>query len=53
MNKVIDQLTLIVGKKNILTEQKELTKYNKDWRGFYNNMSLCVVFPMKDRKSVV
>ena len=49
MNKVIDQLTLIVGKKNILTEQKELTKYNKDWRGFYNNMSLCVVFPMNTK----
>ena len=49
MNKVIEQLTLIVGKKNILTEQKELTKYNKDWRGFYNNMSLCVVFPMNTK----
>ena len=49
MNKVIDQLTLIVGKKNILTEQKELTKYNKDWRGFYNNKSLSVVFPMNTK----
>ena len=49
MNKVIDQLTLIVGKKNILTEQKELTKYSKDWRGFYNNKSLCVVFPINTK----
>ena len=50
MNKVIDQLTLIVGEKNILTEQKELTKYSKDWRGFYNNKSLCVVFPINTKK---
>ena len=45
MNKLFDKLILIVGEKNILTEQKELTKYSKDWRGFYNNKSLCVVFP--------
>ena len=49
MNKVFDKLTLIVGEKNILTEQKELTKYSKDWRGFYNNKSLCVVFPINTR----
>ena len=46
MNKVFDQLTSIVGVKNILTEKKELIKYNKDWRGFYNNKSLCVLFPI-------
>lgn len=46
MNKVFDQLTSIVGIKNILTEKKELIKYNKDWRGFYNNKSLCVLFPI-------
>ena len=40
---------LIVGEKNILTEQKELTKYSKDWRGFYNNKSLCVVFPINTK----
>ena len=49
MNRVIDQLKLIVGEKNILTEQKELTKYSKDWRGFYNNKSLCVVFPINTK----
>ena len=49
MNKVFDKLTLIVGEKNILTEQKELTKYSKDWRGFYNNKSLCVVFPINTK----
>ena len=49
MNKVFDKLTLIVGEKNILTEQIELTKYSKDWRGFYNNKSLCVVFPINTK----
>ena len=49
MNKVFDQLTSIVGVKNILTEKKELIKYNKDWRGFYNNKSLCVVFPINTK----
>ena len=49
MNKVFDRLTLIVGEKNILTEHKELTKYSKDWRKFYNNKSLCVVFPINTK----
>ena len=38
-------LTKIVGKKNILTNDEDLTKYNNDWRGFYKNKSLCVLFP--------
>ena len=38
-------LSKIVGKKNIITNAKDLTKYNNDWRGFYNNKSLCVLFP--------
>ena len=49
MNKIFDKLTLIVGEKNILTEQKELIKYNEDWRGFYNNKSLCVIFPINTK----
>jgi FAD/FMN-containing dehydrogenase len=49
MNKIFNQLMLIAGEKNILTEQKELTKYNQDWRGFYNNQSLCVVFPLNTK----
>jgi len=49
MNKIFNQLMLIAGEKNILTEQKELTKYNQDWRGFYNNKSLCVVFPLNTK----
>ena len=49
MNKVFDQLTSIVGVKNILTEKKELIKYNKDWRGFYNNKSLCILFPINTK----
>ena len=49
MDKVFDKLTLIVGEKNILTEQKELTKHSKDWRGFYNSKSLCVVFQINTK----
>ena len=49
MNKIFDKLTLIVGEKNILTEQKELIKYSEDWRGFYKNKSLCVVFPINTK----
>ena len=30
-------LSKIVGKKNIITNAEDLTKYNNDWRGFYNN----------------
>ena len=46
MNKnLFEQLKLIVTKKNIITNKKDLEKYNKDWRGFYNNKSLCVIFP--------
>ena len=44
-NKLFEQLKLIVGEKNIITNQNDLEKYNKDWRGFYNNKSLCVIFP--------
>ena len=43
--KLFEQLKLIVGEKNIITNQNDLEKYNKDWRGFYNNKSLCVIFP--------
>ena len=28
-----------------LKRERESEKYNKDWRGFYNNKSLCVIFP--------
>ena len=44
-NKLFDQLKSIVGEKNIITNQQDLGKFNKDWRGFFNNKSLCVVFP--------
>jgi len=43
--KLFDKLKSIVGEKSIITNQKDLEKFNKDWRGFYNNKSLCVVFP--------
>ena len=45
INNLFNDLKLIVGEKNITTNSQDLKKYNKDWRGFYNNNSLCVVFP--------
>ena len=44
-NQLYNDLAKIVGKKNIITNAEDLTKYNNDWRGFYNNKSLCVLFP--------
>ena len=44
-SEVFNDLTKIVGKKNILTNDEDLTKYNNGWRGFYKNKSLCVLFP--------
>jgi FAD/FMN-containing dehydrogenase len=43
--KLFNQLKFIVGEKNIIKNQKDLEKYNKDWRGFYKNKSLYVIFP--------
>ena len=44
-NKLFQELILIVGENNILRDPRDLEKYNKDWRGFYKNKCLCVVFP--------
>ena len=46
-NQLFNDLTKIVGKKNIITNDEDLAIYNNDWRGFYNNKSLCVLFPDK------
>ena len=46
MNKKIkEDFISIVGAKNIITNSKHLEKYNRDWRGFYNNKSLGILFP--------
>ena len=50
INNLFNDLELIVGEKNIITNSQDLKKYNKDWRGFYNNNSLCVVFPKNTRR---
>ena len=47
MNKkqIIINLLQIIPKKDLIHEDIELSKYNKDWRGFYNFKSICLVFP--------
>ena len=47
MNKdqIIISLQKIIPKKDIISNNEELSKYNKDWRGFYNYKSICIVFP--------
>jgi len=42
---IISKLSSIISKKRIIINKKELSKYNKDWRGFYNFKSICAVFP--------
>ena len=44
-NKILEDFISIVGFKNIITNSKDLEKYNRDWRGFYNNKSLGILFP--------
>ena len=43
--KILQDFISIVGIKNIITNSKDLEKYNKDWRGFYNNKCLGILFP--------
>ena len=43
--KIIKELEKIVNSKNIIFDENELEIYNKDWRGFYNYKSICVIFP--------
>ena len=43
--KIKEDFISIVGAKNIITKSKHLEKYNRDWRGFYNNKSLGILFP--------
>jgi len=49
MNKslIISKLKNYVKSKNLISKQKDLEKYNKDWRGFYNFNSICAIFPEK------
>ena len=44
-DQIIKRLLKIVKKENIISDNTELSKYNKDWRGFYNYKSICLVFP--------
>ena len=42
---IIKNLQVIVSKKNVITNQNDLDKFNNDWRGCYNFKSICVVLP--------
>ena len=44
-DQIIKNLLRFISKKDILYKNKDLLKYNKDWRGFYNYNSICLVFP--------
>ena len=44
-NQIINNLLEIVSKENLISNYNELSQYNKDWRGFYNYNSICLVFP--------
>ncbi|MDC0057387.1 FAD-binding oxidoreductase [Alphaproteobacteria bacterium] len=47
MNKslIISKLKKYVKSNNLISNQRDLEKFNKDWRGFYNFDSICAVFP--------
>ena len=47
MNKelIVRKLQEIVSKKNVITNQNDLDKFNNDWRGYYNFKSICAVLP--------
>ena len=50
--KIIKELEKIVNSKNIIFDENELEIYNKDWRGFYNYKSICVIFP-KNKSEII
>ena len=49
-NDVINGLSSIISKKKIIINDKELSKYNIDWRGFYNFKSICAIFPKSPKE---
>jgi len=42
---IVSKLKKYVKSKNLICNQRDLGKYNKDWRGFYNFNSICAIFP--------
>ena len=42
---IVSKLKNYVKSKNFISNQRDLEKYNKDWRGFYNFNSICAIFP--------
>ena len=47
---ILKGISNIISKKKIIISEKELSKYNKDWRGFYNFKSICVIFPQSTKE---
>ena len=43
--KIVKNLNKILNNKNIIYDNLELDKYNKDWRGFFNFKCICAIFP--------
>ena len=52
MNKklLLKKLISIISKNKIITDKKILESYNKDWRGFYNKKSICVILPSTNKE---
>ena len=42
---IVSKLKNYVKSKNLISNQRDLEKYNKDWRVFYNFNSICAIFP--------
>ncbi len=49
-NTILKKISKIISEKNIISDEYELCKYNKDWRGFYNFKSICLLFPQNNKE---
>ena len=44
-NSDINKFKKIVGNKNVITDEKDMEKYLKEWRGIYNGVAGAIVKP--------
>ena len=49
-NLIIKKLLSIIPKEYIIEKNINLSKYNKDWRGFYEYKSICAIFPKTNQQ---